>query len=376
MQLKDNIVFIKVVVIALLVLPTISFIGCTNENVLNVDKFKVLKGTNVAHWLSQSERRGLERALFFTKDDVNKIANMGFDHIRLPIDEEQMWDENGNRHDEAFQLMENCIEWCKENNLRIIVDLHVLRSHHFNAEEKPLWTDVAEQNKFFDLWRDLSKSLNRFPNSLVAYELMNEPVADDHESWNNLLTKAFDAIRELEKERTIVIGSNRWQSVETFDVLKVPINDKNILLSFHFYKPFLLSHYAAEWTSLKNYNGPIHYPGTILTKEESEILPNEIKAVVQEWIDVKFSKDILFAMWQKPIQKAKELGLPLYCGEFGIISNAPEKESLVWYQDMIQLFSETGIGYANWNYKSNNFGLIHSDGVENKNLIEIVSGNN
>ncbi|NMH88355.1 glycoside hydrolase family 5 protein [Flavivirga algicola] len=374
MRLRIKIVCNKVVLLGLLILLGI-FVGCLQKSVTS-ENFEVKRGTNIAHWLSQSDRRGIEREQFFTKSDVKKIASMGFDHIRLPIDEEQMWDEKGNRYDAAFKLMENAVEWCAESNLRIIIDLHILRSHHFNATEKPLWTDPEEQEKFFDLWRDLSKSLKKFPNSLVAYELMNEAVADNHESWNSLLTRAFNAIRELEKERTIVIGSNMWQSVETFDALKVPENDKNILLSFHFYKPFLLTHYAAKWTSLKAYNGPVHYPGIILTQQEFEILPENIKTEVDEWVGKEFNKDILFEMWQKPIQKAKNLGLPLYCGEFGIISNAPDKETDVWYQDMIQLFEQTGIGYANWNYKSDNFGLLYYDGKENKDLIKIISGSN
>ncbi|GAA3605564.1 cellulase family glycosylhydrolase [Flavivirga amylovorans] len=370
MRLGVKIISFKAVVLVLLV--TVGIInGCSKKTVV-FEKFEVKSGTNVAHWLSQSDRRGVEREQFFTKKDVERIASMGFDHIRLPIDEEQMWDDNGNRYEPAFQLMENSINWCAENNLKVIVDLHILRSHHFNAKEKPLWTDPAEQEKFFDLWRDLSKSLKKFPNSLVAYELMNEAVADDHESWNSLLARAFTAIRELERERTIVIGSNSWQSVETFDALRVPANDKNILLSFHFYKPFLLTHYAAEWTSLKAYKGPAHYPGVILTQQEFETLPEDIKVEVEKWVDVEFSKEILLEMWQKPINKAKALGLPLYCGEFGIISNAPKKETLLWYEDMIKLFEETDIGYANWNYKSDNFGLIYPDGTENKPLISVV----
>jgi len=219
---------------SLLILFTVILFSCgqssttvTSENSGNTtsEKFEIKKGTNVAHWLSQSKQRGTERALFFTKEDVQNIAKMGFDHIRLPIDEVQMWDENGKRHDDAFLLLEKGIEWCIELNLKVVVDLHILRSHYFNAKEKPLWTVPAEQEKFFDLWRDLSKQLKKFPTHMVAYELMNEAVADDHESWNQLVAKAHAAIREIEPTRTIIIGSNRWQSVDTFDALKVPAND-------------------------------------------------------------------------------------------------------------------------------------------------------
>jgi endoglucanase len=336
------------------------------------DQFEVKRGTNIAHWLSQSNRIGQEREQFFTKTDVEIIADMGFDHIRLPVDEVQMWDEEGKRHKDAFELMINCINWSYEYNLRVIVDLHILRSHYFNAEVKPLWTDVAEQEKFCDLWRDLSDGLNQFPTGQVAYELMNEAVADDPEQWNDLIAKAVKAIRSLEPERTIVIGSNRWQSVNTFDVLKVPQNDPNFLLSFHYYEPMILTHYQAGWTEYREYTGPVHYPGILVSEEEYENLPEHLKPVAERWVEMEFNKDLIFEMWQKPINKAKELGLQIYCGEFGVYSKAPEADMLRWYKDMIQLFEENGIGYANWAYKSNGFGLVYEDGSRYDDLIGIV----
>jgi len=359
----------------ILVLIAFTLFSCQGEMQKPVENFEVFRGTNVAHWLSQSGKRGMERQEFFIREDVENISEMGFDHIRLPIDEEQMWDEEGNRHDDAFELMTNCVKWCEEFDLRIIMDLHILRSHHFNADDKPLWTDSAEREKFIDLWRDLSNALIEFPTSLVAYELMNEAVADDPDQWNELVEKTVSALRKIEPKRTIVIGSNRWQSYDTFDVLKVPDNDSNILLSFHFYEPFLLTHYHASWTGLKNYQGPVHYPGVILTGDEFEKLDEEIQPVVENWVGREFNKEIINEMWQEPIQKAKELGMPLYCGEFGIITGPPEEDRLNWYRDMIDLFEENGIGYANWNYKSGSFGLLSGDEERNEELIQIVSGN-
>ena len=358
----------------ILILIALFVFGFQPKASVLTEKFEVKRGTNIAHWLSQSRARGVERQKFFTKADVAAIAKMGFDHVRLPIDEEQMWDEQGKRHDDAFQLMTNCIDWCAENNLRVIVDLHILRSHHFNADEKPLWTDKKEQEKFYDLWRDLSKSLKKYPVNLVAYELMNEAVADDPEMWNNLVANAVAAIRAIEPARTIVIGSNKWQQVQTFDVLKIPENDRNILLSFHFYEPFLLTHWHASWTNQKNYTEPVHYPGTILTQNEFDALPADMQEPAKNWVNKQFNKDWILEQWQKPIKKAKELGLPLYCGEFGIITGPPQVDMERWYQDMIDLFGENGIGYANWNYKSGSFGLIDENGKQKKEFIKIISG--
>jgi endoglucanase len=359
----------------LIFLTTVLLISCQSSQTEENSKFEIFRGTNLGHWLSQSRHRGEERAQFIDKQDIKDIAEMGFDHVRLPIDEEQMWDEEGNRHEDAFQLMENCIESCREFNLRIIIDLHILRSHHFIAEVKPLWTDPAEQEKFYDLWRDLSKILIKYPNDLVAYELMNEAVADDPELWNNLIENAVKVIRQNEPERTIVIGSNKWQQAATFNDLRVPENDPNIILSFHFYEPFLLTHYNAGWTPMKGYIGPVHYPGIILSEEEFDQLPDEMKTEAsRSFVGREFNKEWMLGEWQKPIQKAQKLGLPLYCGEFGVITGPPEEDGYRWYQDMIDLFEENGIAYANWNFKSGSWGLKDEDGKRRERKIKIISG--
>ena len=47
--------------------------------------FQVHRGTNISHWLSQSKQRGAARRAWFTREDVQYIANLryaaGFDHL-------------------------------------------------------------------------------------------------------------------------------------------------------------------------------------------------------------------------------------------------------------------------------------------------------
>lgn len=324
--------------------------------------FSIKRGTNIAHWLSQSSRRGAERGKFFTQKDIQFIDSVGFDHIRLPIDEEQMWDENGKRHEEAFQLLTESLGWCHEAGLRVVLDLHILRSHHFNAAEKPLWTDAAEQDKFIQLWKDLSAEVGRWPNGMLAYEFMNEPVADDPEQWNKLLSRVRDSIRSWEPERVLVIGSNRWQSAATFDQLRIPADDRNIILSFHFYEPFHLTHVRASWTQLKDFKGEVNYPGQIVVNGTS---PEEKRI---------YNKDTLESMMRKPLQLADSLDLPLYCGEFGIIDKAPRKAKLAWYRDMVALFEKHNIAYANWNYKAGSFGIVDEKMRPDEQMIKILAG--
>lgn len=350
----------------------VTFQSCGNnvqqsaqENVDTTNRsqaFVVKRGTNIAHWLSQSKKRGEERATFFTKKDVEFLKAQGFDHIRLPVDEEQLWDANGNREEEAFRLLGECMQWVSDAGLKVILDLHILRSHYFNAEEKPLWTKPEEQDKFIRMWKDLSSFVGKWPNAMLAYEFMNEPVADDSEQWNVLLTRVADSIRSWEKERTLVIGSNKWQSVNTFDELRIPANDKNILLSFHFYEPFHLSHYKASWTKLKDFEGKVQYPGQIVENGQGE---EETRI---------YNRDTLEMMMAKPLRVADSLNLPLYCGEFGIIDGTPTDSKAAWYRDMVAIFEKHNIGYANWNYKAGSFGIVDASMQPDQPIINVLTG--
>jgi len=349
--MKKNLLFTGIISVACLI-----FTSCKSgkeeaqprpfENEL----FKIKRGTNIAHWLSQSRRRGEERTAFFTEKDVKFIDSLGFDHIRLPIDEEQMWDESGKRNEDAFTLMKDFLGWSENAGLRVIIDLHILRSHHFNEAEKPLWTVPAEQDKFIALWKDLSSFLKEYPTGMLAYEPMNEPVADDPEQWNQLLSRLIDSIRIWEPERVLVLGSNRWQSADTFDKLRVPEGDPNIILSYHFYEPFFLTHYQAGWTNLKDFKGKVNYPGQIVLNSN---LP-EHKRI--------YNRDTLAYMMRKPFALAEKMNLPLYCGEFGIYMDFFPESKLAWYSDMISIFEEHDVAYANWNYKSTSFGIVDNEG--------------
>ena len=95
-----------------------------------VNNFRIKRGTNVSHWLSQSEQRGEARRLHIQEDDFARLEELGFDFVRIPIDEVQFWDEKGNKLPEAWDLLNNALDWSRKHNLRAIVDLHIIRSHY------------------------------------------------------------------------------------------------------------------------------------------------------------------------------------------------------------------------------------------------------
>jgi len=330
--------------------------------------FKLGTGVNVSHWLSQSQLRGTEREELITKKDFDSIAAMGFDHVRLPIDEEQLYDEQMNRHKDAFQLMHNAINWALENNMNVIVDLHIIRAHHFNNENESantLFEKEEEQEKMINIWLDLQKDLMQYPNDRVAYELMNEAVAPTDKDWNQLIAKLIAAIRVKEPERIIVVGSNMWQTVETFHNLNIPENDRNLILSFHFYYPLVVTHYRAPWIGSHAYDGAIQYPGQAIDPALYESLDPALVTELKKSNGV-WNKERLAETMKPAIDKAKELNLPLYCGEFGAYPVYIDKETrLRWYQDIADVFRENNINNAHWCYKGD-FPIVNSDTSANE----------
>ncbi len=317
--------------------------------------FEIKNGVNISHWLSQSGQRGEKRKAFFTRADVKFIADQGYDHIRLPIDEEQMFTEDGQKEPEAFALLHDALGWCDEFQLRTVVDLHILRSHHFNAAEKPLFTEAAAQEKFYECWRKLSGEMNKYSVDKVAYETMNEPVADTPEIWNVIVNRCVKTIRELEPERTVVVGSNRWQSYNTVKDLKVPENDPNIIISFHYYDPFLLTHYKGSWTHVKDITVPVHYPGQLIADADLAAAGNLAGAGKEV-----YNIDVIEGHFKQVIDAAKKYNLPLYCGEYGCINDAPQPDKIRWYKDLHTLFERHGIARANWDYKGG-FGILRNN---------------
>jgi endoglucanase len=333
---------------------------------MNPSGFEIKRGVNLSHWLSQ-DFGWVPKYSYVQEKDIRFIDSIGYDHVRIPIDEMEMWDSTGAPIQEAFQQLHNCLAWCAKYDLRAIIDLHIVRAHHFNAVNEgghnTLWTDSLAQENFIGIWKKLSAEFNKYPVNAVAYEILNEAVAPEHEDWNKLMNKTVAAIRLLEPDRVLVIGPNRWQIASYLKYLKLPEGDRNIILSFHTYTPMAFTHYKADWTPGRNYAGPVHYPGQIITNEEyDKYVDTSNIDLVNLFADARdsFNVDRLVKVFQEGIDFAKSKNLQLYCGEFGCMPTVERKDRLAYYSDIITAFEDNNIAWCNWEYKGH-FGLYFFD---------------
>ncbi len=336
----------------------------------NPSGFEISRGINVSHWLSQ-DFGWAPRAEFFRREHVDTLARLGFDHIRLPIDEKELWLADGKPNEIEFERLLEAIEWARAAGLRVIVDVHVLVSHHFNAANdgtvNTLWTDEAAQDRFLGLWRDLSARLRHLPLSEVAYEFLNEPVAEDHEDWNRVVRKSYALLRQLEPDRVCIIGSNRNQQPDFVPQLWLPAGDPNVILSVHNYAPLMLTHYRAYWVSFPHFGGAVRYPGQVVDPAEwAALRANGSPKLLEETADATqvWGPERLRQLFAYAIDRARELGLQLYCGEFGCLPTVGREQRLAYYRDLTGVMAQAGMAWAAWEWKGD-FGIYTWQGESN-----------
>ena len=57
------------------------------------------------------------------------------------------------------------------------------------------------------------------------------------------------------------------------------------------------------------------------------------------------------------VAAAEKQGVPLYCGEYGVIDRADPEDALSWFRMIHTAFEKYGIGRAAWSYRQMDFGL-------------------
>jgi len=366
----------KIMMAVMVICGCLMMAACNNNVAEEREGFVIKRGTNLSHWLSQSRVVGEERAQRVTEADIARISQLGFDHVRIPIDQSQFWDKEGNKLPEAWDLLTNALDLCRKYNLRALVDLHSISTHSFVAPifggKNLLFEDDEAQQALVNLWIELSDVLKDYSTDWVAYEFMNEPVADEDEQWNVVISKIYPVMREREPERTFFFGSNRWQSVSTMKNLRIPEGDKHIILSFHFYEPLAVTHYTARWSDVGNYNGPINYPGVLIQKEDLASYEPEFQEHMAQYTE-EWDRERLAGMIKEAVDVAAKYGLQLYCGEWGVYFPTPREVAYNWYRDVLSIFDEYNIAWSTWCYYDEfGFWNLEKQEISDQPLVDIL----
>lgn len=322
-----------------------------------------MRGVNLGGWLSQCISYEKEHFdTFITEEDLKRIAGWGLDHVRVPVDYNIVENEDGTYKEEGFAYIDNCLRWCETNGLHMILDLHKTYGYTFDpldhGDLEEFFHNEKLQARFIKLWKEFSRRYGAHSNTM-AFELLNEivspAVSDD---WNDIVNRTIAAIREEAKETYVIFGGVCYNSVTSVELLTPPYDEK-VVYNFHFYEPLAFTHQKAYWVENMTKDFELGYPDTKETyMEKSEMLNKDlVGALYKTQLDM-IDRNFMETMIGSAVKAAEKADAYLYCGEYGVIDQAPLPDTCRWFEDIHAIFEKYGIGRAVWNYKQKDFGLV------------------
>lgn len=324
-------------------------------------------GMNLSHWLwLPKEQNADDRWKFIKREELDALRAVGLSHVRLPIDPASLWDRDAMTiRPGTWGEAQYAIDLCLAANLAVILDIHPR-----GGQSKWIMPDDATgaTQHLEALWTALAPRCTQWDADKLFLEIMNEP----HEikepgAWSAAQQRVATIIRDHCPNHTIIATGDEWGGVEGLKKLD-PLDDGNVVYSFHFYEPMTFTHQGATWgwEGWKNLRN-VPYPCTTQqAKDVAKTINDEKgrKGLIGEHSDKEDAKQ-KFGGWNRDhiaarIEEAtawsrrnarKGEALPLYCGEFGAIKEfAPRESRLTWLKDVAAVCREKKIGWAMWDY--------------------------
>ena len=338
-----------------------------------------MKGVNLGGWISQFAKYDKNHFdTFITEKDIDYIASLGFDHVRVPVDYNVLEDEDGAPKEDGFNYLKKCREWCEKNHLNMLIDLHECYGYSFDPLKKDMdrekfFYDDALQTRFMNLWKRIATTFKDYPNQ-VAFEPLNEVVlVEVADAWNEIAGRYIHMIREICPEHIIIVGGVCYNNVQSVPKLDLPVDEK-VVYNFHCYEPMVFSHQSAYWMEGMPLDFHIGYPKTLEEyRRAADELPCDLGGAVFQAGIREIGPGFFEDIFAPAVEKAQKDGVCLYCGEYGVIDQADPEDRLRWMKDIHVAFEKYGIGHALWNYKQKDFGLVDESFASIKDrFIEIV----
>jgi aryl-phospho-beta-D-glucosidase BglC (GH1 family) len=342
-----------------------------NKNIIVSSPLPTLqRGINLGQWFTDINYFNPSQ---ITATDLELIKGLGFDHVRLPIAPDFLFDQNNPQvlNPDYLSYIDRALDLIQAADLSVIVNFHPS-----NDFKKDLATDTNFVNTVAEFSRSLATHLNTRNPEQVFLELINEPSfnfflrnepsIDPVEHWNFVQTKLVNAIKQGAPDHSVILKGHDWgESIDSLLQL-TPIQEPNqqYIYNFHFYEPMLFTHQGATWmdeefTSLQNL--PYPFNEEVCATAIEEIVHETAKLWAEDYCNQKWDAAKLETRIALAANWAQEHNVLLTANEFGVYRLFVRPEDRVaWLEDVRSLFEKYNIGWAMWDYASG-FGLVRED---------------
>lgn len=201
--------------------------------------------------------------------------------------------------------------------LNVILDLH-----NYNDVAKD---PAAFKARLMAFWRQIGERYKDAPDTLL-FEPLNEPNGKlDAKLWNEWLPEALSVIRATNPRRTVVVGPPMWNGFRFLDALRLPEDDRNIVVTVHYYEPFPFTHQGASWS------------------------PSTVKLSGVTWGTDKERRQ-LSADFDRVQAWSEKHRRPILLGEFGAYEKAPLGSRVLWTEAVARAAEARGWAWTYWQF--------------------------
>lgn len=252
--------------------------------------------------------------------DIDRIADAGFDTIRLPV----RWSAHAD-HRRPYELdsdmlarTDEIIDHALAKGMKVILNVHHYHHIHHNPSR--------HERRLEGIWKQLVAHYAAYPDTLI-FEVLNEPNTKMTVKRTDALNKRIVAlIRKTQPDRWIILATAEWGSLTGLIESQPPI-DPRIILSWHYYDPFSFTHQGAEFFK------PTPPAGAEWGSEEDQARMAEDFRAAASFRDTH--------------------GMPLLLGEFGVFDAASVDERVKWISTVRHLSESNQFGWCHWGFSSN-----------------------
>lgn len=176
-----------------------------------------------------------------TEKELDYFNSKGLKLIRLPFKWERMQHDLSGELDSAeLARFKRFVSAAQERDMYIITDLHNYGRRYVNGVKTIIGTNGLTVEHYADFWKKFAVELKGYTN-IYGHGLMNEPYdLSDNVIWFEMAQAAINAIREVDTEKTIIVGGDDWSSAERWkersDTLKYLTDPSdNLMFEAHVY---------------------------------------------------------------------------------------------------------------------------------------------
>lgn len=311
-----------------------------------------------------------EPIMRITREDIQAIESMGFGFVKLIVNPEPL--KSGSQLNRSGgRYLGKIVDLVVNEGLPAVVCIHP--EWEF---KKTILSDPDEFARFLGFLEDMGQFLAAGwrPDDIVL-QLMTEPGANDLD-WNVLQPRMWQIAWRAMPEHALILAGDQVGKIE--GLLRTrPVNDENVIYSFTFYDPFVLTLQGGEWMTPKwwSHLGSVPYPSSLeMVADRMPAILDNIPAKPGEWRPTveRIVTDYGNAHWnrEKIAARIKKLadwnrgyggGLKIWCAEFGCYQRTIAPADRYRYiKHVRETFEENGIGWAYWSYNET-FTVMTSD---------------